>query len=71
MSQRVKAYTPQTIIDVQARSTASAPTVRKRFSMSNEELERGLRAIAVPVLDRSGQAVGAMDLSNALDTNDA
>jgi len=26
-------------------------------------LERGLRALAVPVLDRSGQAVGALNLS--------
>ena len=33
--------------------------VAQRF----EELERGLRALAVPVLDRSGQAVGAINLS--------
>jgi DNA-binding IclR family transcriptional regulator len=29
------------------------------FSIVDEELERGLRAIAVAVPDRSGQAVGA------------
>ena len=29
----------------------------------DEELERGLRSIAVPVLERTGQAVGALDLS--------
>jgi IclR family pca regulon transcriptional regulator len=35
----------------------------QRFSIVDEELERGLRALAVPVLDRSGQAVGAINLS--------
>ena len=29
----------------------------------DEELEQGLRSIAVPVLDRTGQAVGAINLS--------
>ena len=33
------------------------------FSIVDEELERGLRSIAVPVLDRTGQAVGAINLS--------
>ena len=33
------------------------------FSIVDEELERGLRAIAVPVLDRTGQAIGALNLS--------
>jgi IclR family transcriptional regulator, pca regulon regulatory protein len=33
------------------------------FSIVDEELEQGLRSIAVPVLDRTGQAVGAINLS--------
>jgi IclR family transcriptional regulator, pca regulon regulatory protein len=33
------------------------------FSIVDEELEQGFRSIAVPVLDRTGQAVGAINLS--------
>ena len=36
---------------------------RAGISIVDEELERGLRSIAVPVLDRTGQAVGAINLS--------
>jgi len=43
-------------------SIASALT-RAGISIVDEELEQGLRSIAVPVLDRTGQAVGAINLS--------
>jgi IclR family transcriptional regulator, pca regulon regulatory protein len=33
------------------------------FSIVDEELERGLRSIAVPVITRDGQALGAINLS--------
>jgi IclR family pca regulon transcriptional regulator len=33
------------------------------FSIVDEELERGLRSIAVPVVDRSGQAIAALNVS--------
>ena len=33
------------------------------FLIADEELERGLRSIAVPVLDHTDQAVGAINLS--------
>ena len=33
------------------------------FSIVDEELERGLRSIAVPVVDRDGQVVAALNLS--------
>jgi IclR family pca regulon transcriptional regulator len=33
------------------------------FAIVDEELERGLRSIAVPLVDRHGQAVGALNLS--------
>jgi IclR family pca regulon transcriptional regulator len=33
------------------------------FSIVDEELERGLRALAVPIVDRIGQTVGAINLS--------
>jgi IclR family transcriptional regulator, pca regulon regulatory protein len=63
MSQRIDAYTPQTITDPQALFDRIRTDRAQRFSIVDEELERGLRALAVPVLDRSGQAVGAINLS--------
>jgi IclR family transcriptional regulator, pca regulon regulatory protein len=62
-SQRIEAYTPQTITDLQALFDRIRTDRAQRFSIVDEELERGLRALAVPVLDRSGQAVGAINLS--------
>jgi IclR family pca regulon transcriptional regulator len=63
MSQRIEAYTPQTITDLQALFDRIRADRAQRFSIVDEELERGLRALAVPVLDRGGQAVGAINLS--------
>ena len=62
-SLRIEAYTPQTITDLQALFDRIRTDRAQRFSIVDEELERGLRALAVPVLDRSGQAVGAINLS--------
>ncbi|MCJ9730220.1 IclR family transcriptional regulator C-terminal domain-containing protein [Bradyrhizobium sp. PRIMUS42] len=62
-SQRIEAYTPQTITDLQALYDRICADRAQSFSIADEELERGLRALAVPVLDRSGQAVGAINLS--------
>src|SRR6201987_814144 len=62
-SQRIEAYTPQTITDLQALFDRIRADRAQRFSIVEEELEHGLRALAVPVLDRSGQAVGAINLS--------
>jgi len=62
-SQRIEAYTPQTITDLQALFDRIRADRMQKFSIVDEELERGLRALAVPVLDRGGQAVGAINLS--------
>ena len=62
-SQRIEAHTPQTITDLQALFDRIRADRARGFSLVDEELERGLRGLAVPVLDRSGQAVGAINLS--------
>lgn len=62
-SMRFEAYTPATITDLQALFDRIRADREQGFSLVDEELERGLRALAVPVLDRNGQAVGAINLS--------
>ncbi len=60
---RVEAYTPSTIIDMQALFERIRDDRAQGFSIVDEELERGLRSIAVPIVDRSGQVVAALNLS--------
>src|SRR5262249_44926950 len=62
-SLRLDPYTPQTITDLQALFDRIRADQEQGFSIVDEELERGLRSLAVPVLDRHGQAVGAINLS--------
>jgi IclR family pca regulon transcriptional regulator len=63
MSLRVQAYTPYTITDLEALFERICSDREQGFSIVDEELERGLRALAVPIVDRSGQIVGAINLS--------
>jgi IclR family pca regulon transcriptional regulator len=62
-SRRIEAFTPSTITDLQALYERIQADREQGFAIVDEELERGLRAIAVPVIDRDGQAVGAINLS--------
>jgi IclR family pca regulon transcriptional regulator len=63
-SVRIEPYTPYTITDLQALFDRVRLDREQGFAIVDEELERGLRSIAVPVLDRDGQAVGAINLSS-------
>jgi IclR family pca regulon transcriptional regulator len=62
-SLHIEAYTPSTITDIQALFDRVREDHAQRFAIVDEELERGLRAIAVPILDRGGQAIAALNLS--------
>jgi IclR family pca regulon transcriptional regulator len=62
-SVRIEPMTPATITDLQALYDRVRDDHRQGFSIVDEELERGLRSIAVPILDRDGQCVGAINLS--------
>ena len=62
-SLRIEAYTPSTITDLQALFDRVRADREQGFAIVDEELERGLRALAVPVTDRSCQAIGAINLS--------
>jgi IclR family pca regulon transcriptional regulator len=61
-SLRLEAYTPSTITDLQALFDRVNADREQGFAIVDEELERGLRAIAVPIIDRNGQALGAIEL---------
>jgi IclR family pca regulon transcriptional regulator len=62
-SVRFEPLTPATITDLQALQERIRDDHRQGFSIVDEELERGLRSIAAPVVDRDGQCVGALNLS--------
>jgi IclR family transcriptional regulator, pca regulon regulatory protein len=62
-SVRIEPMTPSTITDLQALRERILDDHRNGFSIVDEELERGLRSIAVPIADRDGQCVGAINLS--------
>jgi len=59
----IEAYTPSTITDVQALFDRVQEDHAQGFSIVDEELERGLRSIAVPIVDRNGQAIAALNVS--------
>jgi IclR family pca regulon transcriptional regulator len=62
-ARRIRLYTPYSITDLQALFDRVRADREQGFSIVDEELEQGLRALAVPVVDRSGQTVGAINLS--------
>jgi len=62
-SVRIEPLTPATITDLQALYERIRDDRRQGFSIVDEELERGLRSIAVPIVDRDGQCIGALNLS--------
>jgi len=62
-SLRIEPLTPSTITDLQALFDRIRADHEQGFSIVDEELERGLRAIAVPVVDRQNEVVAALNLS--------
>jgi IclR family pca regulon transcriptional regulator len=62
-SVRIEPMTPSTITDLQALFDRVRDDHEQGFSIVDEELERGLRSIAVPVVDRQNQVVAGLNLS--------
>jgi IclR family transcriptional regulator, pca regulon regulatory protein len=70
---RFQPYTPSTILDRQAIFERIREDGARGFSLVDEELEQGLRSLAVPVLDREGRAFAALAInaqSNRVTRND-
>jgi IclR family pca regulon transcriptional regulator len=60
---RIAPHTGNTITEPQALFDRIRADRAQGFSIVDEELETGLRSIAVPIVDRRGQAVAALNLS--------
>lgn len=59
----LRALTPRTLTDPQALAAAIDRVQREGFCLVDQELEDGLVSMAVPVRDRSGRAVAALNVS--------
>ncbi|MYS24282.1 transcriptional regulator, IclR family [Streptomyces sp. DvalAA-14] len=57
------ALTPHTVTDPARLAALLEQAVRDRYALVDEELESGLRSIAVPVHDRDGRVVAAVNVS--------
>ena len=65
----IKAYTKFTVTDVK-KLTATIEADRQRgWSYVNQELEEGLRSVAVPLKDRSGKIIAAMNICGQANRN--
>jgi IclR family pca regulon transcriptional regulator len=60
---RIEPYTPSTITDLAALVERIKADRAQGFSILDEELERGLRSLAVPIVTRSGASIAAINLS--------
>jgi IclR family pca regulon transcriptional regulator len=59
----IVARTPKTIVDREALGRTIDDAGRRGFAIVDEELELGLRSIAVPIRDRSRAVVAAINVS--------
>ena len=59
----VVGYTPRTIVDPDALVARIAADHAQGYSIVDEELEKGLRSLAVPIVTRGGDNIGAINLS--------
>ncbi|MBL3669444.1 helix-turn-helix domain-containing protein [Streptomyces sp. M2CJ-2] len=60
---RPQALTPHTLTSLDALAAALDRAAEKGYALVEQELEAGLRSLAVPVRDRSGRAVGAVNVA--------
>ncbi|MBX3578794.1 MAG: helix-turn-helix domain-containing protein [Rhizobiaceae bacterium] len=59
----IRANTPKTVTSKRALATIVATVAEQNYAIVDEELELGLRSIAVPVRDRAGTTVAAINVS--------
>jgi IclR family pca regulon transcriptional regulator len=55
--------TPKTLVEPKAVARAICDAQKLGYALGDEEVEIGLRAIAIPILDRAGRTLAAMSVS--------
>ena len=63
MAMHLTAKTPKTVTDPDRLLSVLGDVRRKGFALVSEELELGLMSLAVPVTDRQGRVVAALNVS--------
>lgn len=59
-----KRFTPKTICDETSLRTALAEVRAKGYAFADEEVEAGVRTVAAPLYNRTGQVVAAINISS-------
>ena len=59
----IQSYTPRTLTDPEGLVERIRNDHARGYAIVDEELERGLRSLAVPIVTRGGENVGAINLS--------
>lgn len=59
----MRRYTPRTIVSLAALEQELAAIRQRGYAVDNEEMEEGVRCLAVPVYDRRHDCIGAMSVS--------
>jgi IclR family pca regulon transcriptional regulator len=62
-SVRLESFTPRTVVDPAAFRSELERARRQRFAIVDQELEDGLRAVAVPIHDKHDRVVAAVNVS--------
>ncbi len=57
--------TPKTVVSISGLRKVIGKARTRGYAMNDEELELGLRALAVPVIDRAGKTVAAISVSTS------
>ncbi len=65
----IKTYTKFTVTDVKKLMSIIEADRQRGWSYVNQELEEGLRAISVPLKDRTGKIIAAMNISGQANRN--
>lgn len=60
---RLQALTRRTVVDRQALRSELEAVAAQGFALVDQELEEGLRSVAVPIHDSSGRVVAALNMS--------
>jgi IclR family pca regulon transcriptional regulator len=63
-SVRLERLTPRTVSSVDALRTELARVRAQGWSLVDQELEEGLRAVAAPIRDRAGRSIAAVNVSS-------